>query len=238
MKQHRFALILAGLAIFASLGSAATINVSGSSKFDSSPTGILANWTHNYSSGSPDVSIEKIKINLNSNVFFDLTIAPPGYLIWQSFGTTSGGGTGFSGFSVESDGSMSVELNFTGFNPGESYMHVGDVDEYQHSPCARVGLLGLAACLLNSQLDGSLVTGDEFAGSTVEVTLGGPMVAYPVTLTGTFLTTGHYEAIAHWSGTVEVDDRIPPTEAVPEPSSWMMAGCGVAMLVGRRAFRR
>lgn len=214
---------------------AATINVTGVSTFDSRPGGILADWTHTYTSGSPDVKILSIKINLNSNLFFDTAAGAPGFLTNQNVATTADGGTSFSGFSASGaglDGGTMVTLSFSDFNPGESYTHVGDVDELVTlQSCGGLPPLSLAACILANTLattDGSLVSGAEFAGSTIDVTLGGPLVANPVTVTGIFQATGANVATATWTGTVNV---------VPEPSTYLLTGSLLAALAWVRRRR-
>lgn len=214
---------------------AATINVTGVSTFDSRPAGILADWTHTYTSGSPDVKILSIKITLNSNLFFDTAAGAPGFLTNQNVSTTADGGTAFTGFSASGaglDGGTIVTLSFSDFLPGESYTHVGDVDEaVTLQDCSGLGGLALAGCIATNvarTTDGSLVSGAEFAGSTIDVTLGGPLVTNPVTLTGIFSATGANVATATWTGTVNV---------VPEPSTYVLTGSLLAALAWVRRRR-
>lgn len=214
---------------------AATINVSGVSTFDSRPAGILADWTHTFSTGSPDVKILAIKITLNSNLFFDTAAGGAGFLTNQDVATNSDGGTGFTGFSASGaglDGGTMVTLSFSDFLPGETYTHVGDADEaVTLLNCGGLGGGALVACIATNAVrttDGSLVSGAEFAGSSVDVTLGGPLVASPVTLTGIFSATGANIATATWTGTVNV---------VPEPSTCMLTGSLLAALAWVRRSR-
>jgi len=239
LGSYFLALVLATLAGSAS---AATINVSGSSTFDSRPAGILGSWTHTYSTGSPDVVIQEIVIRLNSNLFFDLTSAAPGHLAWQGFSTNNDGGTGFVSFSAATDGSMSVKLTFGNFNVGESYLHFGDVDEWVNVPsCQGQSGFGLAICLALAGLantDGSLVTGSEFEGSTIEVLLGGVNVP-ATTVYGNFTRTDQFVAVAEWRASIEVDDGNGTNDNVPEPSTWLLGACGLGALAAqRRAARR
>lgn len=226
------------LVTLAGSASATPINVSGSSTFDSRPAGILGDWTHTYSTGSPDVTIQKIEITLNSDLFFDLTSSAPGFLAWQNFSTINGGGTGFNSFSTVVDGDVSVVLTFNDFNSGESYSHYGDVDEKVNLPsCQGLGVIDFLSCSLTvteRTTDGSLVGGSEFAGSTIKVTLGGPLVANPVNLFGTFARTDRYVAVANWNGTVELGTGTGTNENVPEPSAWLLGACGLGALAARR----
>lgn len=233
MKKTNSAVALFCSLFMGSATYAATITVSGVSTFDSRPAGVLGDWTHTYDLGSPDVQIQKIKIILNSSLFFDTASGAPGFLTFQDVGTISDGGTGFTAFSASGsglDGGTSLTLTFSGFNPGETYTHTGDVDQNQTLlNCNGLSGVALGICVATNvarTTDGSLVSGSEFAGSTIEVTLGGASVAAPVTLTGTFQRQSANVATAAWRGTVNT---------VPEPATWMLSG---SLLAGLAWIRR
>jgi len=224
------------LAASVSIGTAGLIPVSGTSNFNSQPAGILGNWTHTYSVGDAQVFVTSIEITLNSNLFFDTSPAAPGFIIDQDVATTNAGGTGFIGFSASGgtlDGGTLVALSFADFNPGETYTHVGDVDENQTLlSCGGLSGGALAVCLVTNiarVADGSLVSGSEFSGSSVKVALGGPNVANPVVLSASFINDGGNSATATWTGTVEV---------VPEPSTYALMGAGLLGLSGYARRRR
>lgn len=223
MRAPNIALFLFSLSC-----SAPAALVTGQSVFNSSPAGIFADWTHTFTAGDPGITITSVKIVLNSNLFFDPTGAAPGFLANQNFGTIAGGGTGFTGaYTPGTDGSTTVTMNFTSFGPGQSYSHTGDVDEnVTLQNCGGLGGGALVACLaanVAATTDGSLVSGAEMAGSTVEITLGG--LAVPTTLTGIFVATGASTASATWTGDVAL---------VPEPATLLL--CAGALLA--LGFRR
>lgn len=220
-------LAVAGMltAATAVLSPASAVPVSGTTTFDSNPGGILANWAHSFTLGAPGIEIQQIQIVLNANLFFDTTGAAPGFLAFQNIATTAIGGTGFTGFSATGaalNGGTSVILAFSDFDAGETYTHVGDVDEVQTLlNCSGLAPVAAAICIATNTartLDGSLVSGAEFAGSTINVTLGGG--TGPVTLTGVFVATGANTATATWTGDVPV----------PVPSTLMLATGALAGL--------
>lgn len=222
-------LVAVSLAASAGIGSAALIPVSGTSTFSSAPAGILGSWTHIYSIGDPDIFLTSLTITLNPNLFFDTSSAAPGYATDQDVATTSIGGTGFINFSATGatlNGGNTVTLYFTDFNPGESYSHAGDVDEYVTLlDCSGLGIGQAIACGIANALltaDGSLVDGAEFAGSTIQVTLNGPKLAGPLVLNATFVDDGGNSATATWSGFAS---------EVPEPSTYALVGAGLIGLL-------
>jgi hypothetical protein len=205
--------------------------VSGQTVFNSDPLGIFGDWTHTFSTGPAGVQITGITISLASPLFFDTTgtgVTAPGYGLSQNVASIGGAAaTGFTSFSASGaglDGGTLLTLTFTSFDAGEAYSHQGDVDE---EVCPGLGGIALAACVALNQLDGSLVNGAELAGSTIAVTLGGPMLAGgPVVLNGTFVNSGGNIATATWSGDVAL---------VPEPGTMLLSG---AALLGLGLWRR
>ncbi|MFN7918788.1 MAG: PEP-CTERM sorting domain-containing protein [Bryobacteraceae bacterium] len=221
-----------GVCLFAAASwlQAAPVLVSGSSSFSG---GILGSWSHSFTTGSPDVSIQSIQIILKPGLFFDTAAAAPGFLANQNVATSNLGGTGFTGFSASGatlDGGNAVTLTFTNFTPGKTYTHVGDVDQaLTLQNCNGLGGVALAACIAQNALitaDASSVSGAEFAGSQIVVIIGG--VGYtPLVLTAAFGDQGFDSARADWSGTV-----------VPEPSTWALMTSGLAVAVlARRHWR-
>ena len=213
-------------------GSVSAAVVSGQTVFDSNPGGVFGDWSHSFSVGPLGVNATQIRILLGSSVFFDTAAGGPGFLLSQDVATNSAGGTGFTGFSATGaglDGGTQLVLSFSTFSAGKTYTHVGDVDEVVVlQSCGGLAPIPAALCVANNvaiTTDGSLVTGAEFAGGTVEVTLGGPALASPVVLTGIFTATGANVATATWTGAVTL---------VPEPATMLLCGLGLAALGVRR----
>ncbi len=215
--------ILLGLLAWTLTASAGPIAVSGSSTFVG---GLYGLWTHTFSAGPSDLTIQQIEIDVApANLIFDTVLGGSGALLPEPFAAVSGSSaTGFTGFSPASsalDGLSKVTLSFTDFGLGETFIHTGDVD--RTASCS--GLSGLA--LLTCQTGNATVNGNQFAGSTIKVTLGG--AGYQTTtLTSTFVRTNELTAVASWSGVVET---------VPEPSTYAMLAAGLMTLVCARRLR-
>jgi hypothetical protein len=99
------------------------------------------------------------------------------------------------------DGSSSVLLTFTGFDPGKTFDFTVDVDQ----------TTGVNANVRRQ------VLGNEFAGGTIAVTFADSFVGSPLTLTGTFTGAGQTA-----SATV--------TTVIPEPSTFALGLFGIVAI--------
>lgn len=180
--------------------------------------GVFGNFNITNTS-APGAEIAQVKINLVNKspsapgqLFFDPTFAAPGALLPLPFAPLFGAGaTGFATVSGDTDGSTTLTLTFTDFDPGEVFNFELDVD---HTLPAGAGFLG--ANIANR----SLVDGSEFAGSTVEILFKGPQI-YDTTVTGTFVNQGPIFALAQVRGEAEI---------IPEPSSLLLLGSALGGL--------
>lgn len=224
-------------AITGSLAHSAIVNVTGSTLFNSGVAGALGSWDHTFTLGAPGIRVQQITILLNASLFFDATGAAPGFAVSQDVAPSAGAAsTGFVAFShsgASLNGGSTLTLGFTGFDAGELFSHQGDVDEVQTlQNCTGLGIAAAIACAaanVAAALDGSLVSGAEFAGSSVNVTLGGPALAVPVTLSGSFVNLGGNRAEARWSGTVST---------VPAPATAALSLLALGALAGVRLSSR
>jgi hypothetical protein len=178
------------------------------SQFDG---GLFGAFNLSYTSGGAGLKLQQVTVDLQSPLFLDPTLAPPGSLLPLAFGGASGAGaTGFAGITGVFDGATSFTLLFNDFDAGESFSFNLDVD----SPC------GNFFC----QLNGSLTGAGEFAGTKLTTLFGGSGFN-STQFEALYSQTTAISAVASVRGDVE---------AVPEPGTYAMLGGGLLSLVFAR----
>jgi hypothetical protein len=155
-------------------------------------------------------------------LFLDPTGASPGYLGSQNLLALPGSGTpGFAGSTGITDGSTFFALSFNDFDSGETFNFELDIDHYiVLNNCAGLSGLARAACLAQNigiTANGSLVTADEFQGTTITFYFDTPYG--PKDLTTNLETNPQIGAGA------EVEGQI------PEPGAWALTGTGLTLLL-------
>jgi hypothetical protein len=172
--------------------------------------GVFGAFTVNYAAGDPGLQLQQVRFDLQNPLFTDPTFTPPGALLPLPFLSLTGAAeTGFLGSTGIADGATSFTLFFNDFDVNETFGFELDVD----TPCGSLSCQGSA----------SLVTGSEFAGTTIKGTFGGQQFQ-TTELTGTFARTGATTAQSTLNGDIE---------PVPEPQTIGMMVAGLAAIAFR-----
>lgn len=166
------------------------------------------------------VQITSAVISLANSLVFDTVVGGGGEDPAHPFISTVAGGLGISVAATVSDGGTSITLQFTGFDAGEVFTFSIDVDDPTD----------------NNQNQDRHVVGEEFVGSTLQLTFSGPLVGSPQSLGGSFIAEQGHVWHAQVRGEAEASGG---TETVvnPEPSAIFVWGA-ISVVGGFTWFKR
>jgi hypothetical protein len=214
--------------------------------------GIYGTWDFTFDSGPAGLYLQQIVIDLSpANLGFDTVPGGFGSLTSLDVGGYSGTDvtTGLSGIlpgtGAALDGGQILIFQFTDFTAGETFHFTADVDSPNPTllpirDCSGLGPIARAICLAQNAANtvindarlaaASVVTAQQFAGTRVTYTLGGP--GYVTTeITSVFEPAGGLRVFGSTSGTFD------EVMATPEPATPALLGAG-ALLLGIRRLRR
>lgn len=224
----KIALLTLTLALFVQALAAGTITTF---PVDATFTGgIYGTWDFGFANAPVGLQLRQIEINLNpdpstpAKVRFDTVPGGFGSLTSLAVGGYQYpyGDTGLVSAAGATDGGTLLTFQFNNFTTGKAFHFTADVDR----DCS--SLTGLARGLC--QLTAAFVTAQQFSGSQVTYTFGGPGF-YTSQFTGTFSPDGTapvFGSAAQLNASVE---------SVPEPATCIPLAAGL-LLIGFRLVRR
>ncbi|MGD0014733.1 MAG: PEP-CTERM sorting domain-containing protein [Bryobacteraceae bacterium] len=209
--------------------------------------GIYGTWDFAFTSGPVGVYLQQIDIDLSpTGLKFDTVPGGFGSLtsldIDNYLGTDVGTGLYqiVPGTGAVLDGGQLLTFRFNDFTAGETFHFTGDVDNPDPTltalrNCSGLGLLARLVCAAQNLattaqndarlLAAALVTGEEFGGTLVTFTFGGPGFS-----TGQF--TGAFEPDGGLRVLSDVNGVEGEVEAIPEPATFVSLGAGMLLLGG------
>lgn len=214
--------------------------------------GVYGTWDFTFDSGPAGLYLQQIVIDLGpANLGFDTVPGGFGSLTSRDVGGYNGTDvtTGLSsilpGTGSALDGGQILIFQFTDFTPGETFHFTADVDNPNPTllpirNCSGLGPIARALCLAQNAANtvindarlaaASVVTAQQFAGTQVTYTLGGPSY-YTTQITTAFEPAGGLRVFGSTSGAFdEVVEN-------PEPTTPALLAAAV-LLLGIRRLRR
>jgi hypothetical protein len=218
--------------------------VDGSASFTG---GIYGTWDFAFTSGPAGLYLQQIDIDLSpTGLKFDTVPGGFGSLtsldIDNYLGTDVGTGLYqiLPGTGAVLDGGQSLTFQFDDFTVGENFHFTGDVDNPDPTllpltDCSSLHGLARVACIIQNAVKtaqndarltaAALVTGQEFGGTLVTYTFGGPGF-YTSQFTAAFEPDGGLRVLGA-ANAVEGE-----VEATPEPATFVSLGAGMLLLGG------